>query len=140
MTSNGRVDLSRKAVVAARKSAGRRKSFSLDLNKDGRPDTLIERRDGNMIEIIDDSGRASDIAEQQANAAYVVSLKGTGLVDRMIVYIDNDNDGKADEMEIRHYRDGYLRYAWFGENYDKDGAANLRPQKLELCRRVRFQQ
>ena len=32
-----------------------------------------------------------------------------------------DGDDKADEMEIRHYRDGYLRYAWFGENYDHGG-------------------
>ncbi len=97
-------------------------SFTLDLNRDGRPDTLIERRDGNLIEIIDDSGHASDIANNRSSAAYLVSLKSTGLVDRMIVYIDNDADGKADEMEIRHYQDGYLRYGWFGENYDGDGA------------------
>lgn len=97
-------------------------SFSLDLNQDGKPDTLIERLDGDIIEIIDDSGRVSDIATNKADAAYVVSFKGSGLVDRMIVYIDNDSDGKADEMELRHYRDGYLRYAWFGENHDKDGA------------------
>jgi hypothetical protein len=96
-------------------------SFSLDLNHDSRPDTLIERKDGNIVEIIDDSGRSSDIANNKADAAYVVSFKGSGMVDRMIVYIDNDGDGKADEMEIRHYRDGYLRYAWFGENYDGDG-------------------
>ncbi|MEN6533591.1 MAG: fimbrillin family protein, partial [Bryobacteraceae bacterium] len=25
-------------------------------------------------------------------------------------------------MELRHYKDGYLRYAWFGENYDWDGS------------------
>jgi len=97
-------------------------SFSLDLNRDGRPDTLIERSEGNIVEIIDDSGGASDISANKAHAAYLVSFKATGLVDRMIVYIDNDHDGKADEMELRHYRDGYLRYAWFGENYDKDGA------------------
>lgn len=97
-------------------------SFSLDLNKDGRPDTIVKKLDGNIVEIIDDSGHSTDIANNRADAAYVVSLKGTGLVDRMIVFIDNDNDGKADEMEIRHYRDGYLRYAWIGENYDKDGA------------------
>ena len=52
----------------------------------------------------------------------MVSLNGTGMVDRMVVYIDNDGDGKSDEVDLRHYRDGYLRYAWFGENYDKDGA------------------
>ena len=121
MTSNGRLTFLDKPWWRRAKALAEGKSFSLDLNKDGKPDTLIERRDGNIIEIIDDSGRASDIANNKADAAYVVSLKGTGLVDRMIVYIDNDNDGKADEMEIRHYRDGYLRYAWMGENYDKDG-------------------
>jgi hypothetical protein len=121
MTSSGRLTFLDKPWWRRAKALAEGKSFSLDLNKDGKPDTLIERRDGNIIEIIDDSGRASDIANNKADAAYVVSLKGTGLVDRMIVYIDNDNDGKADEMEIRHYRDGYLRYAWMGENYDKDG-------------------
>jgi hypothetical protein len=118
MTSNGRLTFLDKPWWRRAKALAEGKGFSLDLNKDGKPDTLIERRDGNIIEVIDDSGRASDIANNKADAAYVVSLKGTGLVDRMIVYIDNDNDGKADEMEIRHYRDGYLRYAWMGENYD----------------------
>jgi hypothetical protein len=121
MTSSGRLTFLDKPWWRRAKTLAEGKSFSLDLNKDGTPDTLIERLDGNIIEIIDDSGRASDIANNKADAAYVVSLKGTGLVDRMIVYVDNDNDGKADEMEIRHYRDGYLRYAWIGENHDKDG-------------------
>lgn len=97
-------------------------SFSLDLNRDGRPDTVVSRNGDNIIEAIDDSGRAADIVNDKISSAHVVSFKGTGQVDRMIVYIDNDQDGKADEMEIRHYRDGYLRYAWFGENYDKDGS------------------
>ena len=122
MSVDGRLTFLDKPWWPRAKALAEGQSFTLDLNKDGRPDTLIERRDGNIIEIIDDSGRASDIAGNKGDAAYVVSLKGTGLVDRMIVYIDNDNDGKADEMELRHYRDGYLRYAWFGENYDKDGA------------------
>ena len=92
----------------------------MDLNKDGKPDTVIMKKDGNIVEAIDDSGRANDIWNT-VSTTYVVSLKGTGLIDRMIDYIDNDGDGKSDEMEIRHYQDGYLRYAWFGENYDKDG-------------------
>ena len=74
-------------------------SFTLDLNHDGRPDTMIVRKDGNIIEAIDDSGRAANIWNQ-VSTAYVVSYKGTGLVDRMVIYIDNDGDGKADEMEI----------------------------------------
>ncbi len=96
-------------------------NFTLDLNGDGRPDTKISRKDGNIVEAIDDSGHAAGIWNR-VDTAYVVSLKGTGVVDRMVDYIDNDGDGLADEMELRHYQDGYLRYAWFGENYDKDGA------------------
>jgi hypothetical protein len=122
MSSTGRLTFLEKSWWPRAKALAEGQSFSLDLNHDGRPDTLIERRDGNIVEIIDDSGHSSDIASNNADAAYVVSLHGAGLVDRMIVYVDNDHDGKADEMEIRHYRDGYLRYAWFGENYDKDGA------------------
>lgn len=121
MSAGGRLTFLEKPWWPRAKALADGQNFSLDLNHDGRPDTLIERKDGNIIEIIDDSGRSSDIANNKADAAYVVSFKGTGLVDRMIVYIDNDGDNKADEMEIRHYRDGYLRYAWFGENYDRDG-------------------
>jgi hypothetical protein len=121
MSPNGRLTFLEKPWWPRAKALADGQSFSLDLNHDGRPDTLIERKDGNLIEIIDDSGRSSDIANNKADAAYVVSFKGSGMVDRMIAYIDNDGDGKADEMEIRHYRDGYLRYAWFGENYDRDG-------------------
>ncbi|HJY06206.1 MAG TPA: hypothetical protein VJ323_07800, partial [Bryobacteraceae bacterium] len=121
MSPNGRLTFLEKPWWPRAKALADGQSFSLDLNHDGRPDTLIERKDGNIIEIIDDSGHSSDITNNKADAAYVVSFKGTGLVDRMIVYIDNDGDDKADEMEIRHYRDGYLRYAWFGENYDRDG-------------------
>jgi hypothetical protein len=96
-------------------------SFSLDLNGDGRPDTVIQRLNGDIIEAIDDTGRASNILNQ-VNTAYLVSYKGSGIVDRMVAYIDNDADGKCDEMEVRYYQDGYLRYGWFGENYDNDGA------------------
>jgi hypothetical protein len=121
MTSDGRLTFLAKPWWPRAKALAEGGSFTLDLNRDGRPDTLIQRKDGNIIEIIDDSGQAPDIATNKANAAYVVSLNGTGLVDRMVVYIDNNGDGKADETEIRHYRDGYLRYCWFTENYDNDG-------------------
>ncbi len=81
---------------------------------------MIIRQDGNIVEAIDDSGHAKTIWNE-ADTAYVVSYKGSGIVDRMVVYTDNNQDGKADEMEIRYYQDGYLRYAWFGENFDNDG-------------------
>ena len=96
-------------------------SFTLDLDGNGKPETIVKRENGHIVEAIDDSGRAAAIWDG-ADTAYLVSFKGTGIVDRLIDYIDNDSDGKADEMELRHYQDGFLRYAWFGENYDDDGA------------------
>jgi hypothetical protein len=120
MTPEGRLTFISKPWWPRAQALAEGESFTLDLNKDGKPDTIVMKKDGNIVEAIDDSGRAKEIWNI-VSTTYVVSLKGTGLVDRMIVYIDNDGDGKSDEMEIRHYQDGYLRYAWFGENYDKDG-------------------
>ena len=120
MTADGRLTFLEKPWWPRAKALAEGASFTMDLNGDGRPDTMVVRKNGHIVEAIDDSGRAADIWNR-ASTAYVVSLKGSGLVDRMIVYIDNDGDGKADEMEMRNYRDGYLRYSWFGENYDKDG-------------------
>jgi hypothetical protein len=108
MTSDSRLTFLAKAWWPRAQTLAEGASFTLE----PRPIT-IKRQDGHIIEVIDDGPGASK--------AYVVSLKADGIVDRMVVYIDNDNDGKADEMEIRHYQDGYLRYAWFGENYDRDG-------------------
>jgi hypothetical protein len=121
MTEGGRLTFLGKTWWPRAQALKEGESFTLDLNADGRPDTIVTRKDGHIIEAIDDSGRASEIWNH-SSTCYLVSLKGDGLVDRMVVYLDNDGDGKADEMEIRHYQDGYLRYAWFGENYDKDGA------------------
>jgi hypothetical protein len=122
MSAEGRLTFLDKPWWPRAKALAEGGSFTLDLNGDGRPDTLIRKQDGNIVEIIDDSGKATDIANNSYSAAYVVSLNATGLVDRMVVYIDNDGDGKGDETDFRHYRDGYLRYAWFSENHDKDGA------------------
>ncbi|MGH9469081.1 MAG: hypothetical protein ACRD1N_01910, partial [Terriglobia bacterium] len=121
MTRDGRLTFLEKPWWPRARRLREGQSFRLDLNHDGRPDTLITRRNGNIIEAIDDSGRAASIWNT-AGTAYVVSYHGTGIVDRMVVYTDNNGDGKADEMEIRYFQDGYLRYAWFGENYDNDGA------------------
>ncbi|MGH9449861.1 MAG: hypothetical protein ACRD11_04890 [Terriglobia bacterium] len=121
MTRDGRLTFLNKPWWPRAKRLAEGGSFTLDLNHDGRPDTLITRRDGNIIEAIDDSGHAANIWNK-ADTAYVVSYHGTGIVDRMVVYTDNHHDGKADEMEIRYYKSGYLRYAWFGENYDNDSA------------------
>jgi hypothetical protein len=113
MTPDGRLTFLSKSWWPRAEALTEGASFTLDLNHDGKPDTTVSRKSGHIIEEIADGAGASK--------AYVVSLKGDGIVDRMVVYIDNDGDGKADEMELRHYQDGYLRYAWFGENYDHDG-------------------
>jgi hypothetical protein len=121
MTDDGRLTFLSKSWWPRAKALAEGGSFTLDLNRDGRPDTLIQKTDGNVVEIIDDSGKAQDLASNQSSAAYVVSFNATGLVDRMVVYIDNDGDGKADETDFRHYRDGYLRYSWFSESHDGKG-------------------
>ncbi|HEY3841429.1 MAG TPA: hypothetical protein VGL72_32885 [Bryobacteraceae bacterium] len=109
MTGDGRLTFLRKTWWPRAQSLAEGDSFSVHSS----PNATVTRQNGHIVETIEDGPGASK--------AFVISFKGSGLVDRMIVYIDNDRDGKADEMEIRHYQDGYLRYAWFGENYDHDG-------------------
>ncbi len=95
--------------------------LTLDLNGDGRPDTIITRMGGDIVEAIDDTGHAADIWNK-VSTTYVVSYGGTGLVDRMVSYIDDDHSDHATEVELRYFRDGYLRYAWFGRSYGGDAA------------------
>jgi hypothetical protein len=95
--------------------------FTLDLNGDGKPDTIVAREGMDIVEAIDDTGRAADIWNH-VSTTYVVSFNGSGTVDRMVSYIDSGNRGKADEIEIRYFADGYLRYAWFGKSYGGDAA------------------
>src|SRR5512133_3356684 len=121
MTVDGRLTFLNKPWWPRAQALKEGESFTLDVNGDGRADTLVTRKNGHIIEAIDDTGRAAEIWNR-VSTCYVVSLKGDGVVDRLVAYIDNNEDGKADEMELRHYQDGYLRYAWFGENYDPDGA------------------
>lgn len=95
--------------------------FTLDLNGDGRPDTMIARVDGDLVEAIDDTGQETNIWNK-VSTTYVVSYNGTGLVDRMVSYIDGDRNGRASEVELRYFREGTLRYAWFAHSYGGDAA------------------
>jgi hypothetical protein len=124
MTADGRLTMLGKPWWPRAQALGEGQSFTLDLNHDGRLDTMIVRRDGNIIEAVDDSGHASQIWNQ-VSTTYVVSYHGTGVVDRMVSYIDNNGDGRADEVDIRYYRDGYLRYALTGECYDGCDASKI---------------
>ncbi|MGO8719672.1 MAG: hypothetical protein ACLQMO_10685 [Acidobacteriaceae bacterium] len=47
------------------------------------------------------------------------------MVDRMVSYLDNNGDGRADEVDLRYYQDGYLRFTWIGECYDSCDASNI---------------
>jgi hypothetical protein len=124
MTKDGRLTMLQKPWWTRARTLKEGQSFTLDLNHDGRPDTMITRKDDNIIEAIDDSGRAAKIWNQ-ASTTYVVSYNGTGLVDRMVSYIDNNNDGRADEVDLRYYKDGYLRFTWIGECYDGCDASQI---------------
>jgi hypothetical protein len=95
--------------------------FELDLNRDGKADTIVTRVDGDIVEAIDDTGHASDIWNH-VSTTYVVSYDGTGLVDRMVSYIDGHHEGHASEVEIRYFQNGYLRYGWFANRFGGDAA------------------
>ena len=82
MTADGRLTFLDKPWWPKAKALKEGESFTMDLNHDGRPDTMVTRKEGNIIEAIDDSGHAADIWNQ-ASTAYVVSYKGSGLVDRI---------------------------------------------------------
>jgi hypothetical protein len=120
MSAAGRLMMLDKPWWPRAKALKEGERFTLDLNHDGRPDTIVMRLDGDIVEAIDDTGRAADIWNK-VSTTYVVSYGGTGLVDRMVSYIDETN-GHATEVELRYFRDGYLRYAWFGRSYGGDAA------------------
>jgi hypothetical protein len=121
MTADGRLSFLEKSWWPRAKVLKEGEQFELDLNGDGKPDTTIWRQDGDIVEAIDDTGHANDI-RNHVSTTYVVSFGGTGLVDRMVSYIDSQHRGKADEVELRYFRDGYLRYAWFAKSFGGDAA------------------
>lgn len=121
MSATGRLTMLNKPWWSRAKALKEGEHFTLDLNHDGRPDTIVIRLKNDVVEAIDDTGHAVDIWNQ-VSTTYVVSYDGTGLVDRMVSYIDDDHRGHATEVELRYFRDGYLRYAWFGRSYGGDAA------------------
>ncbi|MEN6603752.1 MAG: hypothetical protein ABFD86_15185, partial [Bryobacteraceae bacterium] len=97
--------------------------FFVDLNKDRKPELMVRREEKNLVVIVDDDGdmKRSDSDGDKDSDCYVVDYNADGVVDRMVDYIDNNGDNVPDEMEIRYYQNGELRYAWFWEDIDKDG-------------------
>jgi len=84
-----------------------------DLDQDGDPDTLIACVPPQWILVVDHNDTMDGVHPQGDYAAdcWTVDRDGDGLVDRMVDYIDEDDDGLADLMEIRYYEEGLLRYA-----------------------------
>jgi len=76
-----------------------------------------------LVWIIDDDldGGLQHGGGDKDSDCYVVDYGGDGQVDRMVDYIDNDDDNDPDEMDIRYFVDGELRFAWFGADLDDDG-------------------
>jgi len=75
-----------------------------------------------IVWVIDDDedGSLTDGGDRDSDC-YVVDYGRDGTVDRMLDYIDNNGDDQADEMDIRYFVNGELRYCWFGEDIDGDG-------------------
>ncbi len=74
-----------------------------------------------IVWVLDDDGDGS-IARggDEDSDCYVVDYGGDGVVDRMLDWIDNDNDDDPDEMDIRYFVNGELRQVWAGFDYDDD--------------------
>jgi len=121
MSREGHLTLLEKSWWPRAQALKEGEKFELDLNGDGKSDTIITRMDGDIVEAIDDTGHAANIWNQ-VSTTYVISYNGSGLVDRMVSYIDTQHTGKASEVELRYFRDGYLRYAWFANSFGGDAA------------------
>jgi hypothetical protein len=102
-------------------------SFLIDDGKGLVRREIVEDRSGKshdaIVWVIDDDEDGS-LAEggDRDSDCYVADYDRDGLVDRMVDYIDDDGDNDPDEMDIRYFVDGELRYCWFGVDLDDDSA------------------
>lgn len=67
----------------------------------------------------DEDGSLANGGDRDSDC-YVADYNRDGAVDRMVDYIDDDGDNDPDEMDIRYFVDGELRYCWFGMDLDDD--------------------
>lgn len=121
MSKDGRLVLDGKFWWPRAEALQEGERFALDLNGDGRPDVVVARIGQDIVEAIDDTGSAADVWNE-VSTTYVVSYDGSGKVDRMVSYSDSQHRGQADEVNLRYFANGYLRYAWFGNSYGGDAA------------------
>lgn len=121
---NDKLTFSDKSWFSRAKAMNSGQSFYVYLDNDLDPDLLILKEGEMIVEVVDDDDdmASGDKYGDKDSDCYVVDQNGDGSVDRMVDYINNNGDNKADEMEIRYYYDGgELRYVWLAEDLDKDG-------------------
>ena len=76
-----------------------------------------------LVWVIDDDEDGSlATGGDRDSDCYVADYDRDGRVDRMVDYIDDDGDNDPDEMDIRYFVDGELRYGWFGVDLDDDSS------------------
>ncbi|MBN1910358.1 MAG: hypothetical protein JW818_11505 [Pirellulales bacterium] len=128
LSEDGRLDLTGKPWWKRAQGLRVGEHFTLSSDRPGGGRMIVRRerltsRKGKTIEaivwVLDDDGDKT-VGDTDSDC-YVVDYGSDGRVDRMVDYIDNDADGKANEMEIRYFHRGQLRIAWFGVDLDKDG-------------------
>lgn len=89
-----------------------------------RRETCQDRRGRNQDAIVwvidDDEDGSLSAGGDRDSDCYVADYGRNGTVDRMVDYIDDDGDNDPDEMDIRYFVDGELRYCWFGMDLDDD--------------------
>ncbi len=76
-----------------------------------------------IVWILDDDGdmdEGNPVPDRDSDG-YVVDYHADGTVDRLLDYMDNDGDNVPEEMDIRYFIDGELRYSWKAFDNDGDG-------------------
>ena len=98
-------------------------SFTLDNGKELVRRESFKDRAGKPVDAIvwvlddDEDGSVQDGGDRDSDC-YVADYGRDGAVDRMVDYIDDsDGDNDPDEMDIRYFVDGELRYCWFGDGH-----------------------
>lgn len=81
-----------------------------------------KERDAIVWVIDDDEDGSLAQGGDRDSDCYVADYGRDGTVDRMVDYIDDDGDNDPDEMDIRYFVGGELRYCWFGVDLDDDSA------------------
>ncbi|MGC9055657.1 MAG: hypothetical protein ACP5J6_02185 [Candidatus Saccharicenans sp.] len=77
-----------------------------------------------LVLVIDDNGDGSVLSGGDfRDDCYLYDLNRDGLVEVMVDYADENNNGQADYMEIRIFDRGHLVRGWFG--YDLDGLGEI---------------